>query len=364
MTTYQEPYHISTQILQNFVFAIFNSFQVPENQALISSQCLLEAELRGIESHGVARLSGYLRLIEKGRIKVPSKPYIIHESPSTASIDGDAGLGLYNANYAMDIAIEKAKACGTGWVAIKNSNHFGIAAFHAMKALEHDMIGFSFTNASPLVAPTFGKDRLLGTNPICIAVPALKEHFVLDMATSAAANGKLEIAQRKNQLIPTGWVLNKDGQDSNDPNELKNKGVLLPLGSDKDHGSHKGYGLGAMVDILSGVLSGANFGPWVPPFVSFLDPITPSPGEGLGHFVGAMRIDAFQSVDSFKKNMQLWIDTFRNSTPIEKNQRVIIPGEPEALMKEERLKHGIPLHPLVIQDLQEISKKYGVPLPI
>jgi L-2-hydroxycarboxylate dehydrogenase (NAD+) len=173
--------------------------------AQLAADVLLAADLRGIDSHGVARLSGYVRLWEKQRVNAQPDIKVIHETPSTATVDADAALGLISAPFAMKIAIEKAKQCGSGWVSVMNSNHFGIAGFHSMMALEHDMIGFAMTNASPLVAPTFSKERLLGTNPISVAIPALNEQpFVLDMATSSAANGKLEIAQREGKSIPIG----------------------------------------------------------------------------------------------------------------------------------------------------------------
>ena len=210
-------------------------------------------------------------------------------------MDGDSGLGLVVAPFAMDLAISKAENVGSGWIAVRNSNHFGIAAQHAMKALEEDMIGIVMTNASALVAPTFSIERLLGTNPICVAIPAGEEPpFVADLATTTAANGKLEILQRKNQQAPAGWIQDKDGNISTNPHELKTGGALLPLGGDREHGSHKGYALGAIVDIFSGVLSGANYGPWVPPFPAFIPVPENMPGKGIGHFFGAMRIDAFR----------------------------------------------------------------------
>lgn len=282
---------------------------------------------------------------------------VIHETPSTATIDADQGLGLVVAPKAMDIAIEKAKNVGTGWVAIQNSNHFGIAGYHAMKALPHNMIGISMTNASPLVAPTFSKERMLGTNPICIAFPSGKQvPFVVDMATSNAANGKLEIAQRSNKDIPLGWVQTKEGGDSENANELKSGGALLPLGG------HKGYGLGAAVDILSAVLSGANYGPWVPPFVAFLNPLENLPGNGIGHFLGAMRIDAFRPADDFKTHMDLWIQRFKDAQRIDPQQEVLIPGEPEHRMQQIREKEGIPLNNQVEADLQELAAKLGLSL--
>ena len=198
--------------LQDFSLAIFGKIGCPENQAKLATEVLLKADLRGIDSHGIARLSGYVRLWEKKRVNSSPSIKIVHESPSTAVVDGDSGLGLVVAPKAMEIAISKARQAGTGWVAVKNSNHFGIAGYHAMMALSHDMIGIAMTNASPLVAPTFSIERLLGTNPIAVAIPALTQPpFVADFATTTAANGKLEILQRKNQKAPLGWIQTKDG---------------------------------------------------------------------------------------------------------------------------------------------------------
>lgn len=345
--THQRLLHLTEQVFVKCGMNVQDAKQ--------AADVLIAADLRGIDSHGVARLSGYVRLYEANRANMNAQHKIIYETPSTATIDADQGLGLVIAPKAMDIAIEKAKNVGTGWVAIQNSNHFGIAAYHAMKALPNDMIGIAMTNASPLVAPTYSKQRMLGTNPICYAFPAGKHlPIIIDMATSAAANGKLEIAQRTNKPIPNNWVQTKEGQESTNANELSNGGSLLPLGG------HKGYGLASLVDILCGVLSGANYGPWVPPFVAFLNPLENLPGNGIGHFLGAIRIDAFRPANDFKNNIDNWIDAFKNAEKIDKNQHVIIPGEPEFLLEKERLKTGIPLNEKVVTDLQELANKLGL----
>jgi LDH2 family malate/lactate/ureidoglycolate dehydrogenase len=347
--------------LQEFALAIFKNIGCPGDQALLATEVLLKADLRGIDSHGIARLSGYVRLWDKQRVNSTPDIRIIHESPSTAVVDGDAGLGLVVAPKAMEIAIGKARQAGTGWVSVKNSNHFGIAGYHAMMALSHDMIGLAMTNASPLVAPTFSIERLLGTNPIAVAVPADKQPaFVADFATTTAANGKLEILQRKNLETPIGWVQTKNGRSSIDSNEVKNGGALLPLGSDREHGSHKGFCLGAWVDIFSAVLSGANYGPWVPPFVSFLDPPANPVGEGIGHFLGAMRIDAFRSATEFKSHMDNWISRFREAKTVEGQDQVIIPGDPEREMEKLRSKEGIPINPKVVTDLKELASRFNL----
>lgn len=351
-----------TERLWQVAYHVFMKMGCREADARTATDVLLSADLRGIDSHGLARLSGYVRLWEAKRINAAPALRMTHESPSTAVVDGDGGLGLVVAPYAMNIAIQKAKQCGTGWVAVKNSNHFGIAGYHAMMALEHDMIGMAMTNASPLVAPTFSVERLLGTNPICVAIPAGEQPpFVADFATTTAANGKLEILQRKNQDAPLGWIQTENGQPSSNPNELKSGGALLPLGSDRDHGSHKGFCLGAWVDIFSAVLSGANYGPWVPPFVSFLSPPADPVGEGIGHFFGAMRVDAFRPKEEFKQHMDNWITRFRSAQTVDGQERVIIPGDPERESEHERTKNGIPLNEKVVTDLKELCAKLGVP---
>lgn len=346
--------------LREFTREVFIHMGCSLEHAALASEVLVSADLRGIDSHGIARLSGYVRLWEAKRINARPNIRVVHETPSTAVVDGDAGLGLVVAPFAMEIAMQKAAAAGTGWVSVKNSNHFGIAGYHAMKALEQDMIGMAMTNASPLVAPTFSTERMLGTNPIAVAIPAKDQPaFVADFATTTAANGKLEILQRKNEEAPYGWIQDKDGDPSNNPHELKSGGALLPLGGDREHGSHKGYCLGAIVDIFSAVLSGANYGPWAPPFVSFL-PLAPDPvGEGLGHFFGAMRVDAFRPADEFKANMDTWINRFRAAAPVA-GKKVLIPGDPEREMHHERLENGVPVIAPVVKDLQEVAAKFNL----
>jgi L-2-hydroxycarboxylate dehydrogenase (NAD+) len=353
------PRSFSYQQLFDFSLAVFKKIGCSAHDAQLAATVLLSADLRGVDSHGIARLSGYVRLRDVQRINPSPDVKIIHETPSTATVDGDGGLGLVVAPKAMQIAIEKAKLAGTGWVAVQNSNHFGIAGYHAMLALQHDMIGICMTNASPLVAPTFSVERLLGTNPICVAVPAGSEPaFVADMATTTAANGKLEILQRKSGVAPLGWIQDKEGRPSTDPHELKAGGALLPLGGDREHGSHKGYALGAIVDIFSAVLSGANYGPWVPPFPAYVPMPTGMPGKGIGHFFGAMRIDAFRPGSEFKENMDNWIRRFRAAKTIGGQERVIIPGDPEREMEVIRAKEGIPLLGPVVDDLQFLAEKF------
>jgi L-2-hydroxycarboxylate dehydrogenase (NAD+) len=347
--------------LYTFCKKVFIAMGCSEAHADTAAKALVAADARGIDSHGVARLSGYVRLWEAKRVNATPNVKVVHESPSTAVVDGDAALGLVAAPFAMQVAINKATQCGTGWVSVKNSNHFGIAGYHAMMALPHDMIGIAMTNASALVAPTFSTERMLGTNPIAVAIPAgMEPAFVADFATTTAANGKLEILQRKNADTPHGWVQTKEGAASTNANELKTGGSLLPLGSDREHSSHKGYALGSIVDIFSAVLSGANYGPWVPPFPAYVPMPENMPGEGIGHFFGAMRIDAFRTADEFKANMDNWIKRFRSAKTIEGEEKVLIPGDPEREMEADRMKNGIPVLDIVVEDLIKTGNKFSV----
>jgi len=351
----------SYQKLYRFTYSVFKAMGCSDDDAATATTVLLSADVRGVDSHGVARLSGYVRLWQAKRINATPNIQVIHETPSTAVVDGDAGLGLVVAPFAVQIAVEKAKKVGTGWVSVRNSNHFGIAGYHAMKALEHDMIGMAMTNASALVAPTFSIERMLGTNPIAVAIPAGEEPpFVADFATTTAANGKLEILQRKEADAPLGWVQDAAGAPTTDASILKKGGAMLPLGSDREHGSHKGYALGSIVDIFSAVLSGASYGPWAPPFPAYVPMPQNMPGKGLGHFFGAMRIDAFRPAEEFKKHMDNWIQRFRNAKPADGYDKVLIPGDPEREMEAIRMSEGIPIVQSVVEDLKKVGETMGV----
>ena len=353
------------QVLEKFIIDVFNCMGCPGDQAELAAKVLIDADLKGVDSHGIARLPGYIRLWEQNRINAKPDIKLVHETPSTAVIDGDEGLGLVVAPEAMNTAMEKAVNAGTGWVSVRNSNHFGIAGYHAMMAVDRDMIGIAMTNASPLVAPTFSAERMLGTNPIAVAIPAGQQPpFVADFATTTVANGKLEIYKRKSQKIPTGWAQDVQGSSSNDPECVEQGGALVPLGGTRELGSHKGYCLGSIVDIFSAVFSGANYGPWVPPFVSFLEPSADPVGKGIGHFFGAMRIDAFRPAEEFRKEMDRWISRFRNSSPAEGQERVLIPGDPERNESQMRSKTGIPLLPPVVDSLEKIAKKFDLFPPV
>jgi len=350
--------------LRTLAEAVFQKIGCTPADAAQAADVLLLADLRGIDSHGVARLPGYVRLWEAGRIAARPEIRVVQQTASTAGIDAGGALGLVAAPRAMDMAIQKAQEAGSSVVTVSHSNHYGIAAYHAMRALPHQMIGWSMTNASPLVVPTGGRERMLGTNPMCWAFPAGRfPAVVVDLATSAAANGKLEMAERLGNPIPEGWAVDGEGAVSTRPEILRTGGSLLPLGSVANRAGHKGYALGSVVDLLSGVLSGAGFGPWVPPFVSFLPMPTDPPGEGIGHIFGAIRVDAFRPADRYFEAIDRWIERFRNSVPQIPGVPVRIPGDPERLAQQERALTGIPLTPAVARNLEELANRWSLPWP-
>jgi len=346
----------SYDYLFDFTRKVFLKMGCSETDSANIADVFMAAELRGHSSHGMLRIKDYYELWKSGRINTDPDVRIVHESPSTAVVDGDNSVGMVAARRSMEIAISKAENAGTGWVAARNSNHFGIAGYYAMMALEKDMIGICLTNANPLVAPTFSISRMMGTNPIAVAIPAMKQPpFVADFATTPVARGKLAVSEKKGEKVPFGFVQDKTGEPSDDPSILKAGGSMLTLGGDRVHGSHKGYCLSAIVDIFSAVFSGANFGPFVPPSVAYLPVLEKKVGEGTGHFFGAMRIDAFQPADEFKMKMDEWIETFRSAKPALGQSHVMIPGDPEREAEKMNMKDGIKIVPGIKDDLITIA---------
>jgi len=347
--------------LKEFTAKVFMHFKVGEEDAMQAADVLSKADVRGIDSHGVARLRSYVDMFSIGRINPTPKIKIVREKKSIATVDGDSGLGLVVGPKANMIAMEKAAQYGSGWVSVCNTNHYGIASYYSLQALERDMIGWSMTNSSRIVVPLWGAERRLGTNPISIAFPGYKNPpIVIDLATSVVAFGKIEIAKRQGKKVPEGWMIDSLGNSSTNPEDVYDGG-LLPLGSTRELGGHKGYALSAMVDILCCVLSGANWGPFAPPFALFEKAPEQSVGKGIGHFFGAMEIDGFEDVDVFKKRIDHWIEVFRSTKPTPGHDAVLIPGDPEREAEAVRSKEGIPLIQAVVDDLTAISKKTGIP---
>ena len=365
MTGDRELYLFSSDYLKTFCTQVFIHFGISEEDARQAADVLAKSDLRGIDSHGVARLHTYFDMLALGRINPKPKIKIVREKASVATVDGDNGLGLVVGPKANEVAMEKAEKHGSGWVSVCNTNHFGIAGYYPLKALERDLIGWAMTNTTKLVAPLWGAERMLGTNPIAIAFPGYEEPpIVIDMATSAVAYGKIEIALRKKEQIPKGWIIDKDGRDTTNPQDMIDGGAQLPLGSEREMGGHKGYGLASMVDILCCVLSGANWGPFAPPFALRQEIPDRSVGRGIGHFFGAMQIDGFIDKDEFKKQIDEWIHVFRNTKPAPGTGGPLVPGDPEREAEAIRSKEGIPLIMPVVEDLLDISRKTGIPFDV
>jgi LDH2 family malate/lactate/ureidoglycolate dehydrogenase len=349
------------EALSEFCTRVFLHSGVPKNDAMQAADVLASADLRGIDSHGVARLHSYFDMLNEGRINPKPEIKVVRATLSTATVDGDNGLGLAVGPQANRIAMDMAEKAGSGWVSVCNTNHFGIAGYYVLKALERDLIGWAMTNSTKLVAPLWGAERMLGTNPISIAFPGKEEPpIVIDMATSAAAYGKIEIARRRGEPIPEGWAIDSEGRPTTNPDDMVDGGALLPLGSDRDRGGHKGYGLAIMVDVLCGALSGANWGPFAPPFALRQEIPKRSVGKGIGHFFGAMRIDGFLDGDLFKRQIDDYIRVFHATKPAPGTNGPLIPGDPEREMEQVRRKKGVPLILPVVEELRDISRKTGI----
>ncbi len=351
-----------SELLREFCVRVFEHFGVPHTDARQAADVLAASDLRGIDSHGVARLHTYFDMLALGRINPKPNIRVVRELPGTATVDGDNGLGLVVGPWANALAMEKATLVGSGWVSVRNTNHFGMAGYYPLQALQRDLIGWAMTNSTKLVAPLWSAERMLGTNPIAVAFPGLKEPpIVIDLATSATAYGKIEIAMRAGKGIPEGWAIDRDGRSATRPQQMIDGGSLVPLGGDREHGGHKGYCLAAMVDILCGVLGGANWGPFTPPFALRQEIPAHSVGKGIGHFFGALRIDGFIAPDEFKRQIDEWIHVFRAAKPEPGSPGVVIPGDPERQAEAQRRVTGIPLSPAVVADLRDIADHTGIP---
>ncbi|MCS7206368.1 MAG: Ldh family oxidoreductase [Dehalococcoidia bacterium] len=347
-----ESVRIPAEPLLEFTATLFQRLGVPKADSETAAHVLVLADLRGIDSHGVQHYieSIYVPGLTQGRINPRPQIRVVRETPVSALVNGDGGLGLVVGPFAMRLAIQKALAAGVGMVAVQNSRHYGAAQIHALMALEHDLIGLSMTNASPIVVPTFGREPRLGTNPLSIAVPAGKEPpFVLDIATSTVAMGKVVIAEALGRSIPLGWATDENGIPTTDPQKARAARRLTPLGGTPEHGSHKGYGLGAMVDILTGVLSGAGHS------------VALHPQGAAGHFFAAWRIDLFRPVAEFKRDMDTFLRTLRETPPAPGYSRVLYPGLPEWETEQERRAKGIPIPRKTLAYFRRISAELGIP---
>lgn len=348
--------------LHEFCRRVFERAGVPAGEAELAAEVLNAADRRGIDSHGVARLETYHDLLSKGRINPRPNIQVVRETASTATVDGDNGLGLVVGPKANEMAMDRAAAAGSGWIAVCNTNHFGIAGYYVLEALKRDLIGVAMTNSTKTVAPLWGREKMLGTNPIAIAFPGMEEPpVVVDMATSTVPLGAIEIAIRKGRSIPAGWAIDRRGEDTTDPHEVVSGGALLPLGSTREGGGHKGYCLAGVVDILCGVLSGAGWGPFTPPFALGLPMPERTVGKGIGHFFGAMDIGGFIEPDNFRRQIDDWIRTFRATEPLPGTTGPLIPGDPEREAEAARRESGVPVLMPVVEALRRISAETGIP---
>jgi L-2-hydroxycarboxylate dehydrogenase (NAD+) len=358
---------VAHTVLTEYVTAALAKLDVPQEEAWVTAEVLVSADLRGIDSHGVARTRRYVQGLRDGVMVARPEIRVVHETAVTALLDGGAGLGQVVGVRAMKLAMEKAMAVGGGFVAVRNSNHYGIAGYYSMMALAEDLIGISMTNAAPLVVPTFGRDAILGTNPLSVAVPAGSERpFVLDMATAVVTRGKLEEYERHEELLHQGWATDARGLPSLDASEvLRNLagrlgGGILPLGgTGEELGGHKGYGLALLVDILCGVLPGAGYAASLYSKDASGHPLP----ANIGHFFGALKVDGFRPLSEFKDSMDDIVRVLRSSAKADGQQRIFIHGEKEWEMADERLRLGIPFHPKVVADLRSLGEELGVPCP-
>jgi LDH2 family malate/lactate/ureidoglycolate dehydrogenase len=336
--------------LSGFCVAVLEKAGVSKENAEIVAHSLLAANLRGVDTHGITRLPIYVERLRAGLTKGRAQGAVVAETPTTAVYDGQDGLGQVVGTRAMQLAITKASAAGLGMVTARNSTHFGTAAYYAMMALDHDMIGMTLTNSPSLMAPWGGRKAFLGTNPLAIAVPAGQEKpFVLDMATSVVARGAIILAAKKDETIPNTWGLNKDGEPTTSAKEA-NEGALLPLGG------HKGFGLAMAIEVLTATLAGGPFGPHVGELYN-----NPTRTQGVGHFFGAIRIDRFRPIAEFKADMDAMIREVK-AEPLAKGfGKIMVAGEPEFLTEQERREKGVPLSDAVVGDLTKLGTAVGIP---
>lgn len=337
--------------LSNFCVELFVAAGVPRSEAEIISASLVDANLIGLDSHGVSRVSDYLGRLEKGLLNPQTRIEVLAESSGTALLDAHNGWGQVVSQRAVEIAVAKAREVGVSWVGVRNSNHNGTARFWTQRIAEAGMVGLSGTNGSPVMAPFGGLDESLGTNPISIAVPSSTGvPVVLDMATSAQARGKILLAAKNDEPIPEGWALTRDGYPTTDPHAAW-EGILLPAAGPK------GSGLAIMVDILSGVLTGANFGATMPRMYA-----DPAP-QLLGHFFVAVDVEAFMPLEVFRSRMADRERQTRGSRPVPGSDAVLMPGDVEAAKHERHLGEGIVLSRAVHQELVELAGRLGVAAP-
>ncbi len=346
---------VDFETMERFVTDVFKKADVPDEDARICADVLITADKLGFDSHGVSRLKPiYYDRIKSGIQSPVTNFEIVREGPTTAVVDGHRGMGMVIAKTAMNLCIEKARKLGMGMVAVRNSTHYGIAGYYALMAVKAGLIGITGTNTRPSVAPTFGVENMLGTNPLTFGLPSDEEFpFLLDCATSIIQRGKVEVHARIGKPIPEGLVIGADGRTKTDPNEIllalsKGEASLLPLGGmGVETGGYKGYGYSTVVEVLSSALQGG----------AFLKALT---GVNLGHFFIAIDISAFTELDSFKKTTGDILRSLRASRRMPGKDRIYTAGEKEHLTWLERREKGIPLDKGLQKEIAMLRDETGL----
>ncbi len=332
--------------------AIFRGWGLPGDQAGITAETLMQADLMGIDSHGITLIPFYEELIASGKVVTNPEIRVARSFGATGVIDGGGGFGEAPAVRAMELAIEKARAFGIGAVGVRNSNHYGAAGVYVLQAAAEGLIGLSMTAVyKPSIVPTFGREPRMGTNPIALAAPGRRNRpFLLDMATSTIAIGKLKLALREGKTLPEGWVLDQEGRPQRDPQQALADRLMTPLGGTREMGGHKGYGLAAMVEVLCTVLSGASYAPLRPADAERFD---------VGHFQLAIHPEAFREAGEFEEDLDAFVDCLRATRPADPARPVLAPGDPEHEMAERRAKEGIPVPRSLAREVERIAKSLG-----
>ncbi len=341
--------HFTAGALNEYCRKVMEAKGIDPECAAAVADMLIDADLTGVSTHGVSRLSIYMERVEKGLVAKGNEIRVLKESPSALAIDGGNTLGAMSASFAMERCIEKARETGACFATVKNSNHFGAAAFYTKKAAAAGMIGFCCTNLTAKIAPFGSSEPFMGTDPVCVAVPSEGMPVVLDMAPSVVALGKLILAQKLGQSIPEGWALDKDGRPTTDPAEGR-KGSLVPIGGPK------GSGIAMIVELLAGVLSGAGTATHLHDLYEFDAP------QGVGHFMGAIDISHFIDVDVFRSGVSATSAEVKGLKKATGFNEILMPGERELRFAAERAEKGLDIPDEVCDELAALGAPYGLEL--
>jgi len=350
-----EMLRVDALALRSFVDRCMSAVGCSKEQAAIVAEILVEADLRGVHSHGVNRLDMYISEVQAGEVDVNAVPEVVKDTDSVACVDGHNGLGMVTAKFCTDLAISKAKKHGIGWVVARGANHYGIAGYYAMMCSKQGMVGMSYTNTSPVVFPTRSAKVALGTNPIAVAAPSNNpdDPFVLDMATSTVALGKIEYKDRQNKPVPMGWGADSKGHVITESKPILDGGGLLPLGGTEELSGYKGYGLSMMVELFCGILAGSDYGPNIPPWRKGR-----KRAANLGQCFVCLDPAAFG--DGFSDRMSDLMKEMRSLPAVDPAHPVLVPGEPEKIIEKQYKEHGIALHKNLVAALRGIGENLKV----